>query len=72
MITLYDADNEAEVGSITEEQLSLVQENLVEEMLDEYSYNIDAAAIASLESSGADGQLEGIRSEQRAIARRKK
>jgi len=57
MITLYDADNDAEVGSITEDQLSFIQENLVEEMLDEYSYNIDAAAIGSLETSGADSQL---------------
>ena len=57
MIKLYDADNEAEIGSITEEHMSVIQENLVEEMLDEYSYNIDAASIGSLETSGADGQL---------------
>ena len=57
MIRVYDADNEAEIGSITEEHLGVLQENLVEEMLDEYSFNIDAAAIGSLETNGADGQL---------------
>lgn len=57
MIKLYDGENDAEVGTITESQLDLLMENLVEETLDEYSYNIDAAAIASLEQNGADAEL---------------
>ncbi len=57
MIKLYDSDSEAEIGDITEEQLDLLVENLAEESLDEYSWNIDAAALTSLESNGADSSL---------------
>ncbi len=57
MIKLYDADSDAEVGAITEEHLDLLTEQLVEESLDEYTWNIDAGAIATLESSGADPGL---------------
>ncbi len=57
MIKLYDADSDVEIGSITEEQLDLLVENLTEESLDEYSWNIDAPALTSLESNGADSTL---------------
>ena len=57
MITLYDGENDAQVGTITEAQLDVLMEQLVEESLDEYSYNIDAAAIGSLEANGADPEL---------------
>jgi hypothetical protein len=60
MIKLYDADSDAEVGAITEEQLDLLTEQLVEESLDEYTWNIDAGAITSLESSGADPSLVAL------------
>ncbi len=57
MIKLYDADSEAEVGEISEEHLDFLVENLVEETLDDYSWNIDASSVASLESSGGDPAL---------------
>jgi hypothetical protein len=60
MIKLFDADNDTEIGEITEEQLEFLTENLVEESLDDYSWSIDAGAIASLEGSGADPRLVGI------------
>ncbi len=60
MIKLYDADTEAEVGEITEEQLDLMIENLVEESLDEYSWNIDPATVSALESGGVDSALVGL------------
>lgn len=60
MVRLYDADSEAEIGQITEAQLDVMTEQLVEESLDEYSYNITSQAIASLESGGADPALVSI------------
>lgn len=57
MIKLLDNDTDAEIGEISEELLAAMQENLVEESLDEYSYSIDEVAIAGLESSGVDSHL---------------
>ncbi len=57
MIKLLDNDSEAEIGEIDEDLLSAFQEHLAEESLDEYSYNIDAQALASLVSGGADPHL---------------
>lgn len=60
MIKLFDADNDAELGEISEEQLEVLQESLVEESLDEYSWNVDMAALRSLESSGAEPALVAL------------
>jgi len=60
MIKIFDAESDAELGEISEEQLEILQENLVEESLDEYSWNIDTAAVGSLESGGADPTLVAI------------
>ena len=60
MIKLFDADSEALVGEITEEQLEWLRENLVEEGLDEYSWDINAASINALEQSGADAVLVAL------------
>ncbi|HEU4401248.1 MAG TPA: galactosyldiacylglycerol synthase [Candidatus Polarisedimenticolia bacterium] len=57
MIRLYDGDTEAEVGRISEAQLEIMTENLVEETIDEYGYNISPGVIDSLEASGADPEL---------------
>lgn len=57
MIKLYDADTDAEIGSITESQLDVLIEQLVEETIDDTSYNVDPAIIASLETGGADPVL---------------
>jgi processive 1,2-diacylglycerol beta-glucosyltransferase len=57
MIRLYDNENEKEVGALTEAQLEFLIEELTEESLDEYTYNIDASVIGYLEGSGADPDL---------------
>jgi hypothetical protein len=57
MIRLYDAEHDTEVGEIDEPMLELLVEELVEESLDEYTWNLTAAAIAGLESGGADPSL---------------
>jgi processive 1,2-diacylglycerol beta-glucosyltransferase len=57
MIRLFDGDTEAEVGQITDVQLEQLVENLVEETIDEYSWNINATALSSLEGNGADPDL---------------
>ncbi len=60
MIRLFDGDSDAEIGEISEEQFGLMQESLVEETLDEYSYSIDAAALSTLESSGAEANVVNL------------
>lgn len=60
MIKLFDSDTEAEIGEISEDQLSFMMEHLVEETLDEFSWNLDPPAINSLESSGAEPALVAL------------
>ncbi len=57
MIKLLDNDTDAEIGEISEDLFTAMQENLVEESLDEYAYSIDEVALAGLESSGVDSHL---------------
>ena len=57
MIKLFDADNESEVGSINDIQLEQLMENLVEETIDEYSWNLNGSALAGLEANGVDAEL---------------
>ena len=57
MIKLYDNETEADLGSITEEQLEFLTDELVEESLDDYTYNINPGAIASLEAHGGEPEL---------------
>jgi len=57
MIKLFDGDTEAEVGQITDTQLEQLVENLVEETIDEYSWNINGTALAGLEGNGVDGDV---------------
>ena len=57
MIMLYDNESDQEVGEITEPQLELLVEELADESLDEYTYNINSSVISHLEGSGADPGL---------------
>jgi hypothetical protein len=57
MVRIYDNDNEAEIGSITEAQLDFLQEELVEESIDAYTFDVSGAAIDSLEMNGGDEAL---------------
>jgi processive 1,2-diacylglycerol beta-glucosyltransferase len=60
MIKLFDNEREVEVGEITEPQLEFLVEELVEESLDEYTWNLTAAALESLQSAGADPELLAV------------
>jgi hypothetical protein len=57
MIKLFDNDSDAELGVISDEQLEVLVEELVEESLDEYTYSINPAAIGRLEAHGGDPAL---------------
>lgn len=57
MVRLFDNDNEAEIGPITEDQLNFLQEELVEETLDAYTFSLSPASIESLRKNGGDPDL---------------
>ena len=57
MVRLFDSDSESEIGVITEAQLDFLQEELIEESIDSYTYNLSPAALDSLEKSGGDALL---------------
>ena len=57
MVTLFDNDNEVEIGLISEAQLNFLQEELIEETIDAYTYGLSPAAIDSLELNGGDPEL---------------
>ncbi len=60
MIKLFDNETEAELGAISDQQLELLVEELVEESLDDYTYNINPAGIAALEANGGDPELVAL------------
>jgi len=60
MIKLLDNENEKEIGLITEPQLEFLIEELADESLDEYTYNINSSVISCLEGSGAEPQLVAL------------
>jgi processive 1,2-diacylglycerol beta-glucosyltransferase len=57
MIKLYDNENDHEVGTITEAQLAFLIEELADESLEEYTYNINPSVISYLEGAGAEADL---------------
>jgi hypothetical protein len=57
MIRLYDNDNECEIGPITEAQLDFLQEQLVEDAIDAYTFDLTPGSIDSLEMSGGEAEL---------------
>jgi len=57
MVRIYDNDNESEIGSISEAQLDFLQEELVEESIDAYTFDVSGSAIDALESNGGDDTL---------------
>lgn len=60
MIRIYDNDTDLEVGSIDDTLMEVLQEELVEESMDEFTYSIDAAAVAGLESRGVDVSIIAV------------
>jgi hypothetical protein len=57
MVRLFDNDNEAEIGPITEDQLNFLQEELVEETIDAYTFSLSPASIEGLKMNGGDPDL---------------
>jgi len=57
VVRVYDNDKETEIGSITEAQFDLLQEELVEDTIDACTYSVSAASIDSLKLNGADDGL---------------
>jgi len=57
VITLYDNEDDSEIGRLTESQLDLFQEELVEETIDATTYELSTASIDRLEMNGAEPDL---------------
>jgi hypothetical protein len=57
MVRLFDNDNEVEIGPITEAQLNFLQEELVEETIDAYTFSLSPGSIESLKMNGGDADL---------------
>lgn len=57
MVRLFDNDNEAEIGPITEDQLNFLQEELVEDTIDAYTFSLSPSSIDSLKKNGGDAAL---------------
>ena len=60
MVRLVDKETGREVGSITDEQLELLQAELEEESDDDQDYWFDVASLDILEESGIDPALIAI------------
>lgn len=60
MINLYDKDTGAKLGTISEEQLQFLIDELVEETREDQDYYIDGPALEFLEGAGADRALIGM------------
>ena len=60
MIRLFDNNSDQEIGTVSESQLDALQEQLIEETLDSNSYNINSAALDSLEFNGIDRQVVAL------------
>lgn len=57
MITLFDNEDDSEIGRITESQLDQFQEELVEETIDATTYELSVASIDRLEMNGAEPEV---------------
>lgn len=57
MVRLFDSDADTPIGEITEAQLDFLQEELIEESIDSYTYNLSSSSLDSLESNGGDPAL---------------
>ena len=60
VINLYDAESGAPVGSISDEQLQFLMEELEEESLEDRDYYLTPDTVDMLESDGADMELVNV------------
>ncbi len=56
-IRLYDNDSGAELGTLAEEQLQFLIDQLEEETSDDQDYYLNPATLELLEKRGADAEL---------------
>jgi len=68
MVQLYDADEGALLGEISEEQFEFLSDELEEESLADRDYYISTDTVDMLEEDGADAEL--IRTLREALAGR--
>jgi len=68
MITLYDANSGKEIGTISEEQLEFLREQLEEESSTDQDYYITRDTLDMFEDEGADAALLALL--QRALGAR--
>lgn len=57
MITLYDNESGASLGTITEEQLQFLIDQFEEESIDDHDYYINEDELANFQEAGADEAL---------------
>jgi hypothetical protein len=57
LVRLFDNDNESEIGVIGESQLDFLQEQLIEESIDAYTFDLSQSALDGLEMNGAEADL---------------
>ena len=57
MITLYDNDSGANLGTITEDQFQFLKDQFEEEFLGDTEYYINEDEVANLQEAGADEAL---------------
>jgi hypothetical protein len=60
MIRLFDNDNDAPIGEITEAQLDFLQEQLIEETLDSTTFALAPATVDSLAMNGGDPEVIAV------------
>lgn len=60
MIRLHDAEGGKPIGTITEEQLRFLMDELEEESAEDRDYYISADTVDMLEENGADGELVAL------------
>jgi len=60
MIRLHDAERNTLIGTITEDQLQFLVDELEEESAEDRDYYLSADTIDMLEEDGADSQLVSI------------
>ena len=54
MITLYDNETGANLGTISEEQLQFLKDQFEEEFVDDQDYYINEDELANFQEAGAD------------------
>ena len=60
MVRLYDKSNDAEIGTITDDQLQFLADKLEEESAGDDDYYINRTTVHILEQEGGDAELIGV------------